>query len=147
MRNTAQYSRCCCDGGIAEIHLTVGVSHTPSEVAVGRADGSFASGEDSHVPTQAGAARGGTDDCACLNEDLHQTFAERIQVDLLGPWDNDTANIAVYPPPLENSCCRFKVLQTSVGTGADDGLIDGDIPSLFDRVDVLWEMREGDLGP
>ena len=64
---------------------------------------------------------------ACLNEDLGQTLLDALEINILRRRDDDGAHIRIYFAALQNFSCNAHVINTAVGAGADDRLLDFDV--------------------
>src|SRR3989304_9336840 len=98
------------------------------------------------MPTEAWATGGRAHGAMGLDEDLHQPFAHRVQIDLLAAGDDDGSNSWVDLPPAEHGRRRAQILPVAIGAHADHHLIDLQPRDLRDGLDVLWQERHGDEG-
>src|SRR3990170_6689168 len=116
---TAGNRRSRRDIGVGQIDLARRVTHPPAEVAVAGGDATLAGGQDAHMPAEAWATGGRAHGAIGLDEDLHQPFAYRVQVNLLAAGDDDGSNSWVDLPAAEHGRRCAQILQVAVGAHAD----------------------------
>lgn len=130
------------EGG-GEIDFARDVSHSSHEVAVGRGNASLVFGENTHVPAETGTAGRGGNDGARVDKDIDQAFVDRLQVNVVGCGNDDATNALSHVSIFENGGCLPQIGNVTVGAGADDDLIDGDIPPFGRLFRVFGQVREG----
>src|SRR5699024_4288415 len=126
--------------------LALDVAHAAHEVAVGGGDAALALGQDAHIAAQAGAAGGGGDDAACIDEGLGPAAADALFIDCHGGRNDDAPDALGDVLALEDVVGGLHVLQTAVGAAADHHLIDLDVAALAGGVGVLGQVGIADGG-
>ena len=95
------------------------------------------------MPAKAGTAGRGAENCACFYDILYIAKTDAVQINLLCGRDNDGAHLGVYLFSSENFCRNLHIVQSAVGAGADDNLVDCDFACFVNRFCVFGQMREG----
>src|SRR5665647_1331356 len=80
-----------------------------------------------------------------IEEDIEEPFVHRLAVDRRRRGNDDEAIPGSYMSPLQDFGSHSEVLDPAVRAGADDRLIDPDVPDLTDPLCVGGKMGEGDL--
>ena len=119
------------------------MAHAAHEVAVGGGDAALPGGQDAHIASQAGAAGGGGDDAARVQENVGEAPLHALPVDVHGGGDDDAPDIFCQMFPVQNGGGGLQIGQLAVGAGANDNLVDSDILSLPGAVGVFGEMGVG----
>ena len=122
------------------------MAHAAHEVAVGGGDGALPLGHDAHVSAQAGAAGGGGDGAARLDEGLNEALLHGLEDDLLGGGDDDAPHAVGHLLALEHRGGSPQVADAAVGAGADDHLVDGQAGHLRHHLGVLGQVGHGHGG-
>lgn len=132
--------------GTCQIDLGFYMSHTSDKVTIGRGDTSLAFCQDTHVSTKAGSTGRSAYDCSRFNKGLQKSLFHGLHIDGLGGRNYDAAHAFRHMSALEYLCCGAQIVNTSVGAGTDDYLVDGNGVHLVDLIDgmcILRQMREG----
>ena len=122
------------------------MSHTSYKVAVSSRNAALTSGQNTHVSTKAGSAGRSAYDCSRFNKGLQKSLFHGLHIDGLGGRNYDAAHAFRHMSALEYLCCGAQIVNTSVGAGTDDYLVDGNGVHLVDLIDgmcILRQMREG----
>ncbi len=93
----------------------------------------------------AGAATGGQNQAAGLDEDPEQALLLGLQVDLARGRADQQANTVGNFVAIENSSSYHKITDAPVGAGTDKNLIDLDIAKLSGQGRIGLASRVGDL--
>ena len=121
------------------------MSHTSHEITVGRGDTSLSLRQDTHISAKAGSAGRCTYHCSRFDEGLKKSLFHCLHVDGLGGGDHDTAHSLCHMSACKYLRCGAQIVDTSVGTGSDHYLINGDrlhLVNLIDGMCILRQMRE-----
>ena len=95
--------------------FTVKRSHSAAEITVRRANGPLAGSQDAHVAAEAWPASGSADSGSCFQKDFNQALANRIELNLWTPRNDDAADIRMNPVPTENFRGDSQILDASIG--------------------------------
>src|SRR5699024_2950060 len=132
--------------GAGQVDLRGDAAHAAHEVAVGGGHALLAVGHDAHVAPQAGAAGGGGDGAAGVDEGGHVAQLNALLEDVLGGGHHDAPHVVGHLLALQDLGGHGHVLQPAVGAGADDHLVDLDLAHFGDGVGVLRQVGEGHGG-
>lgn len=117
------------------------MTHAAAEVTVGGGNSSFACCEDAHVTAKAGTAGRSGNGSAGINKGINITAVHSLLINLLGCRDDNHTHMVANLVAFENFGSLFKILQTAVGTGTDDNLVDFDCMTFLSRMSVFRQMR------
>ena len=98
------------------------------------------------MAAQAGAAGGGGDGAARLDEGLNETLLHGLEDDFLGGGDDDAPHAVGHLPALEDGGGGSQVADAAVGAGADDHLVDRQAGHLRHHLGVLGQVGHGHGG-
>ena len=139
-----------CAGGsygrVGQIDLTFGMAHPSAEIPVRGGQRSLPLGQNAHVAPEAGTAGRRADDASGLNKDIEKPLFEGLPVDLLGGRDNNEPHIRSNLFSLKDLGRDPEVIETTIGAGANDDLIDLDPSNFLDILYIGRNVGKGDLG-
>ena len=120
------------------------MSHTAHKVTVCCGNTSLTLCQNSHIAAQTRAAGRRADNSSRLYKDLHQPFSDTLEIDSLSGRNHDTAHSLCHLAPFQNPGGNSHIIDPSIRTGTDHGLVNPDLSCFFNGPCILGKMRECD---
>ena len=117
------------------------MAHAAAEVTVGGGNSALACSEDAHVTAKAGTAGRSGNGSAGINKGIDVAAVHSLLINLLGCRDNNHTHMVANLVTFENFGSLLQILQTAVGAGADDNLVNFDCMTFLGRMSVFRQMR------
>src|SRR5579884_1813609 len=136
--------RCCRNcSRTAEIDFGGGIAHAPGEVAVHGCKGAFAWSQDAEVTSDAGAAAGSADRCACLGEYLKVAKSHRLKIDFTRGRNDDHAYLRSDASTTQDIGGDCQIIKASVSAGSQEYLVNLHLLDFFNRYNIVHIRRAG----
>ena len=117
------------------------MAHAAAEVTVSGGNSALACCEDAHVTAKAGTAGRSRNGSTGINKGIDVTAMHSFLINLLGCRDDNHTHMVANLVTFENFGSLLQILQTAVGAGAYNNLVDFDCMTFLSRMSVFRQMR------